>query len=377
MPRRRWSGRSKRWGRKPRSTRTVRGRPRTRAACYPEHGQLRQRHWRRRHWRRLGAERRQSAWRPPAGHGATPSSGQNNEWLINRSHDKGSFVGGDSKDQVGFVGDSQATAAARSARPSITSDCNGRPTPPPPIRPCPRAAERSDDPRLHLGFDYGRPATGAVNSTLARRLEASSSISGRSNLGIGGSADGHSAGRGCLRTGSTFGRTVVALRAGNLFGAEPSDGKGSCSAVELLGRAGAAEVADEFGRAATPAAALGCGRPPLDHPLAAKAGHVDRGGNHGRARRGTRGRHVIRHRLHAGILRRADGRRRLPLQTGGTCRQLVCRLARLDGTPGGSVLWRISILEAVSDLPTAPAANGATDWRAPSRHCASRSATEA
>lgn len=53
-------------------------------------------------------------------HGETPNPSQDEDWFIQRSHERGSFVGADSSDALGFVGMSQAMGQGQ-IKSSITS----------------------------------------------------------------------------------------------------------------------------------------------------------------------------------------------------------------------------------------------------------------
>lgn len=105
----------------------------------------------------------------------TPEPLQGQDWLIRRNRGRGSFVGADSKDAVGFVGSEQAAEAAGAMRTAISalrlkSAAQNNP---------PLAARRKDDlysPRLEVGFDYRTPEPVAVNSALAHHLQSAGSI---------------------------------------------------------------------------------------------------------------------------------------------------------------------------------------------------------
>lgn len=119
-----------------------------------------------------------TAGRPagPQQPGAASSPMSGNEWFIQRSHGKGSFVGADSKDATGFVGEQQGTAggpiksavAGMIAR-KVAATAVNRPL-------VPRKKTDPYDVRLAVGFERPAPPAEVVSSTLTGRLQASSAI---------------------------------------------------------------------------------------------------------------------------------------------------------------------------------------------------------
>jgi len=107
------------------------------------------------------------------GPGSVLTSGR----FLRQNRAPGSFVGTDARDATHFVGGHEGNVAAASqsavtaARPGLAGAVN-RTLVSPAAGPAavPRAAMYQ--PRLEVGFNYGRPATKDVSSALAARLEA-------------------------------------------------------------------------------------------------------------------------------------------------------------------------------------------------------------
>jgi osmotically-inducible protein OsmY len=100
---------------------------------------------------------------------------QGDEWFIRRSHGRGAFVGADSSDKLGFVGDQQAAVggAVKSAISALRAAKTAASVNAPLL---PRRKTDLYDPRLQMEFEYAPPAVETISSTLAHRLEASKSI---------------------------------------------------------------------------------------------------------------------------------------------------------------------------------------------------------
>jgi hypothetical protein len=102
---------------------------------------------------------------------ATPTF-SGSEWLIQRAHGKGSFVGADHSDAANFVGAQQAEGDASPTGAAAVGAVTGARlgiglnTPPP--------ARKLTDlyyPQISVGFEFTAPNADDVSSTLARQLE--------------------------------------------------------------------------------------------------------------------------------------------------------------------------------------------------------------
>ena len=120
-----------------------------------------------------------------SGAAATPAL-TGNEWLIQRAHGKGSFVGADSSDVADFVGAQQTdgTGGPKTALGAAVTTLGNRLgnglNPPLPSR-------KPTDlyyPRLTLGFDYAAPAPSKISSTLAQQLKEIPSLDVKSPIEV-------------------------------------------------------------------------------------------------------------------------------------------------------------------------------------------------
>lgn len=102
------------------------------------------------------------------------------EWMIQRAHDRGSFVGADSRDKTGFVGASQSleetmgglgtgvNSLLSTSRTRFGSTIN---------LPLPARAKNSMyHARLVADFDYAAPTTADRSATLTRQLQATPAL---------------------------------------------------------------------------------------------------------------------------------------------------------------------------------------------------------
>ena len=109
---------------------------------------------------------------PPGGQAGQSDPTASGEWFIHRDRRPGSFVGSSSKDQVGFVGEKDATTGgsvqtAVTAKVRVTS-----------LIDILRARSATDlyDPHLEVGFATKPRSPEALSSALARQLNSSPSL---------------------------------------------------------------------------------------------------------------------------------------------------------------------------------------------------------
>lgn len=99
----------------------------------------------------------------------SPSPLQGGEWAIRRSHGRGSFVGANAGDQIGFVGSGQAAvggairSAIDNARIRVNANVNQVLLP--------RRKTELYYPQLSVGFDFGSRREEAVSSAVTRQLQ--------------------------------------------------------------------------------------------------------------------------------------------------------------------------------------------------------------
>jgi hypothetical protein len=107
--------------------------------------------------------------------GTAPDPTEGEEFLIDRNRGRGSFVGHDTSDGVGFVGEGRANMSnvVRSAIQSLRIGSQSATLNP--MRPA-RSPRAMYDARLVVDFDYAAPPAQAVSSTLTQQLMESKAI---------------------------------------------------------------------------------------------------------------------------------------------------------------------------------------------------------